>query len=36
VHQVVRDLNGSVLVDRMVEHIYCLDCGLIRCMEVRE
>lgn len=36
VHQVVRDLNGSILVDRMVDHIYCLDCGLIRCMEICE
>jgi len=22
VHQVVRDLSGKVLVDRMVEHVY--------------
>jgi len=36
VHQVVRDLNGGLLVDRMVDHIYCLDCGLIRCMEISE
>jgi hypothetical protein len=36
VHQVVRDLNGSILVDRMVDHIYCLDSGLIRCMEICE
>jgi hypothetical protein len=36
VHQVVRDLSGAVLLDRMVEHIYCLEGELIRCMEVRE
>jgi hypothetical protein len=36
VHQVVRDLNGSILVDHTVNHIYCLDCGLIRCMEISE
>jgi hypothetical protein len=36
VHQVVRDIDGKLLLDRMVEHIYALDCGLIRSMEVRE
>ncbi|HEY6769075.1 MAG TPA: nuclear transport factor 2 family protein [Candidatus Sulfotelmatobacter sp.] len=36
VHQVVRDLSGKVLLDRMVEHTYCLDDKLIRSMEVRE
>jgi ketosteroid isomerase-like protein len=36
VHQVVRDLSGTVLRDRTVEHLYCLEGGLIRCMEVRE
>jgi nuclear transport factor 2 (NTF2) superfamily protein len=36
VHQVVRDLSGNTLQDRMVEHVYCLDEGLIRCMEIRE
>ena len=36
VHQVVRDLAGNVLMDRMVEHIYSLDGGLIRSMTIRE
>ncbi|HEY6338494.1 MAG TPA: nuclear transport factor 2 family protein [Candidatus Sulfotelmatobacter sp.] len=36
VHQVVRDLGGKVLQDRMVEHIYSLENGLIRCMEIHE
>ena len=36
VHQVVRDLNGKVLMDRMVEHIYNIDNNLIRKMEIRE
>lgn len=36
VHQVVRDLSGAILLDRTVEHLYCLEDGLIRCMEVRE
>lgn len=36
VHQVVRDLAGKVLMDRMVEHVYSLEDGLIRSMEIRE
>lgn len=36
VHQVVRDLSGKVLVDRMVEHVYTLKNGLIAAMEIRE
>lgn len=36
VHQVVRELNGKLLVDRMVEHIYSLKNGLITRMEIRE
>lgn len=36
VHQVVRDLNGKVMVDRMVHHVYTLRTGLIRSMEIRE
>jgi ketosteroid isomerase-like protein len=36
VHQVVRDLSGKVLLDRMVEHVYSLEGGLIRSMEIRE
>ncbi|SRR5579864_2473930 len=36
VHQVVRDLSGKLLLDRMVEHVYTLEDGLIRSMEIRE
>ena len=34
VHQVVRDLDGKVLVDGRVEHRFTLDRGLIQRMEV--
>ena len=36
VHQVVRDLAGKVLMDRMVEHVYSLEDGLICSMEIRD
>src|ERR1700730_17632057 len=36
VHQVVRDLVGTVLVDRIVQHVYLITDGLIRRMEIRE
>jgi ketosteroid isomerase-like protein len=36
VHQVVRDLAGTVLVDRMVQHAYLISDGLIRRMDIRE
>ena len=36
VHQVVRELDGKVLLDRTVEHLYALENGLIRSMEIRE
>lgn len=36
VHQVVRDLAGTVLLDRMVQHIYSIEGGLIQGMEIRE
>jgi hypothetical protein len=36
VHQVVRDLAGETLLDRMVEHVYSIEGGLIRNMEIRE
>ena len=36
VHQVVRDLSGNVLLDRMVEHVYTLKDGLIQSMDIRE
>jgi hypothetical protein len=36
VHQVVRELSGKVLQDRMVEHVYTLKDGLIQTMDIRE
>jgi hypothetical protein len=36
VHQVVRDLSGKVLLDRMVQHVYTLKDGLIQSMDIRE
>jgi hypothetical protein len=36
VHQMVRDLEGNVVLDRMVEHVYSLEDGLIRSMEIRD
>jgi ketosteroid isomerase-like protein len=35
VRQVVRDLAGKVLADQMVQHVYELQDGLIRRMEIR-
>ena len=34
VHQVVRDLTGTVLVDEHVGHLFTIENGLIRAMEV--
>jgi ketosteroid isomerase-like protein len=36
VHQVVRDLSGNVLLDRVVEHVYTLKDRLIQSMDIRE
>jgi len=36
VHQVVRDLSGKVLLDRMVTHAYKIEDGLIQSMDIRE
>jgi hypothetical protein len=36
VHQVVRDLQGTVLVDRMVQHVYQICDGMILRMDIRE
>ena len=36
VHQVVQDLTGKILLDRTVEHVYSIENGLIRSMEIRE
>lgn len=34
VHQVVRDLNGSVVADEHVGHCFTIDRGLIKIMEI--
>ena len=36
VHQVVLDRSGKTLLDRMVKHVYSIEGGLIRNMEIRE
>jgi ketosteroid isomerase-like protein len=36
VHQVVRDLNGAVLQDRMVGHIFRIDNGVVRRFDIRD
>jgi ketosteroid isomerase-like protein len=35
-HQLVRDLGGKVISEGMVEHIYLIEDGLIKSMEIRE
>lgn len=35
VHQVVRDRAGALLKDEMVQHVYRLEDGLVRAMEIR-
>ncbi len=34
VHQVVRDLNGALLVDQMIRHAYSIRNGLIERMDI--
>jgi hypothetical protein len=36
VHQVVHDISGKLLLDRMVQHVYTLKDGLIQSMDIRE
>jgi hypothetical protein len=36
VHQVVRDLAGNIVVDRIVQHVYSIQNGLIERMDIRE
>ncbi len=36
VHQVVRDLQGNVLADVMIQHVYRVENGLIKSMEIRK
>ncbi len=34
VHQVVCDLDGNVIVDQRVQHVYAIEHGLIKRMEI--
>jgi len=34
VHQVAKDLNGNVLFDGIVKHVYAIENGLIKSMEI--
>lgn len=36
VHQVVRDPSGKVVADEMVQHVYSIEGGLVKSMEIRE
>jgi ketosteroid isomerase-like protein len=36
VHQVVRDLDGNLLLDGMVQHVYRIENGLILRMDIRK
>jgi hypothetical protein len=36
VHQVVHNMNGELLVDQMIYHIYTIENGLVTKMEIRE
>jgi hypothetical protein len=36
VHQIVRDLTGKVLADEVVEHVYQVQDGLVRQMDIRK
>ena len=34
--QIVRDPSGNVVADEMVQHVYSIEDGLVKSMEVRE
>jgi hypothetical protein len=36
VHQVVHDLNGALLLDQMVGHIFRIEDGLVRRFDIRD
>ena len=36
VHQVVHDKAGTLLMDRMIQHVYEIRAGLIQSMEIRD
>jgi hypothetical protein len=36
VRQVVRDRNGNIMVDEIVQHVYLIEDDLVRSMEIRK
>jgi hypothetical protein len=36
VRQVVRDRNGNIMVNEIVQHVYVIQEGLVRSMEIRK
>jgi hypothetical protein len=36
VHQIVHDMDGNLLADRMVQHVYRTENGLVVSMDIRE
>lgn len=36
VHQVVRDLQNNLLLDKMIKHIYTIETNLVKSMEIEE
>jgi len=36
VHQVVHDIDGNLLVDQIIHHIYAFEEGLIKAMEIQK
>ena len=36
VHQVVRDLNGNLLADKMVDHVFRIETGLVKRFDIRD
>lgn len=36
VHQIIRDRSGRILADQMVQHVYELEGGLVKRMEIRK
>ena len=36
VHQIVHDRAGNIIADQMVQHVYLIQDGLIRSMEIRK
>jgi len=36
VHQVVHDMEGKLLLDKMIHHIYTVENGLITTMEIKD